>query len=267
MIAALWFAAKALAARLAAALWGWLRRDPVLFALALVAVVAFALSLDVMRWKRRYAGAQLVALNAIAARDTSEAVRGLDSTKLATATRQAVQLRLERDSLDQLLHLTTVAKARVEIVMPPTTIHAAADSATRSDSGRAIAFHLRSAPYTADADVVVPDDTAHAPTIRLRLAVDTAGLWTRVGCVGDTARVLFTAPPWLRLRVTDAEQEPGVCQHVAPAVAERPSHAKRNAVVLTGATILGGVLQHNLPLWLGRRRSPVPALVPSSPAR
>ena len=212
------------ARRVAAAVWCWLRRDPVLFALALVAVLAFALSLDVVRWKRRYAGAQLVALNAIAARDSSEAVRGLDSTKLATATRQAVQRQLERDSLDRLLHLTPVAKARVEIVMPPTTIHATADSAVHVDSARVLTANLRTAPYTVHAEVLVPDDTAKRPVISLGIAMDTAALTADFGCVGDTARVVFSASPWLPLHVTAARQDPRVCQHIAPAIARPWRH-------------------------------------------
>lgn len=256
-----WLAFRLLARRAGVAAWGFVRRDPMLAAVLVEAAAIVFLWCALRASDHRVADLQLQQLNVVAAGDTSKPVPGVDSAQLATATRQAAQVPILQDSIDQLLHLRAVAKAHVEIVMPATTIHATADSAVHRDSARVLSFDLRSTPYTAHAEVMVPDDTAERPLIRLGIAIDTAGLWVHVGCVGDTARVAFTAPPWLRLRAGAAEQEPRVCQRIAPAIAP-VSHGKRNALALTGAVVLGAVLHNNVPAWLGRHHAPADSAAP-----
>lgn len=158
-----------------------------------------------------------------AAADTLR-IHVLDSDSARTlAERRALQVAIERDSVDRLLRTETRVRARVEAQLA--SLDTTARAVVTTDSAepgvrRAHWPEIRWAGGTVEAAVEVPPAPDSA-RIRLGLHFDPVTLTVRLGCedVGRevrAARVSVEGPSWFPVATLDGTSDPSVCNPVIP---------------------------------------------------
>lgn len=158
--------------------------------------------------------------------------------------RRAVQSENVADSLDEQLQRQTVARVRAEgrIDELETQVHGIVfdQAEPGQDTLHGAEFNVRQPPYTVWARAVLSDP----PILRLRIQLDTIPLTLRLSCglQEDGVRRAYAsleAPEWAEVEVTEAVQEPDLCN---PGLATEPSFwGKHGGKIVVGAGVLGSV--------------------------
>lgn len=233
----------------------WTRNEPVVIAGA-GALVVLILVLVGGLWHqaRQLDAAQRDARAAALVRDSLEVEAdtlrihylAADSAR-TVAERRALQVALERDSVDELLRTETRVRARVQAQLASVDTTAAAVVTTDSAQPgvRFAKWDLREPPFTIDAAVAVPPAPDSA-RISLGIQIDPVELTVRLGCEDlpgrpiRAARVSMEGPEWLQVGTLDGEASPDVCNPIEPP----PSLLERIRIgaPYAGVGLLGGAI-------------------------
>jgi len=188
-----------------------------LLRLILVVLLAALAALAVMGFRLHQAQLALqdAALRADSVEAANDRQRALFVRGLEVQARRIVQLALDRDSLDRDLKLESRARYRLGLQVRDLTAQLTAPVTEDSADTRHASFHVRTEPYTVEAEVALPAPPAEG-TLGLRVALDSIELRARVGCGEATAGVrpatfLLEGPTWARLSLLELAQDPAVC--------------------------------------------------------
>jgi len=170
----------------------------------------------------RNAQIALAAVNAEAARDSTRILIGASrplsqmmGDSVRVYRRRVVQVTQQRDALDK-----AIGNERVARYALTGTVDSLARIVTGARDTNRAEFHLRQAPYTADARVTFPPPPDSA-RMALRVALDPIQVDARVTC-GDpdssgirSANVVASAPSWATITFGRVEQSPDLCRSPA----------------------------------------------------
>jgi hypothetical protein len=185
--------------------------------LAALAAIAAVVVLGVLSWQSSVYGAAIAADGLEAARDTTRRVLVHAAHDRAVWQRRAVQVRIQRDSIDRELGLVSTARANLELRVARLEASASAPvTADAGDSVRTGVFHVLHSPFDvrAAASLPRPPATGH---LDLSVELEAARIQVRAGCgpagVAGVRPAQLTAigPPWLTLVLDSVQQDPEVC--------------------------------------------------------
>lgn len=159
------------------------------------------------------------------ARDSLAAV--LDTTKKqmiagqAYWTKQVVQTRLERDSVDKALQQVSRARASLAVQIAERNVSAEAPVTAENDV-RTATFTHDSTPYHISAIVRLPPPPSTG-TAQFNVKVDPLRIGVRVGCAVHfktvrTAFVNIDVPSWADVAIETAKYERDVCNTPPPVI-------------------------------------------------
>ena len=159
-----------------------------------------------------------------AAVDTTRVVdlRKIYGDSIRAVERRAIQSELARNAADAALGRVAAANATMaaSIASLAARVGSTGGTTETAEGDRKAAFDVRQPPYTAHADVSLPEPPAPG-TLDLTVQLDTARLSVRLQC-GEPVRdfrpasVLVETPPWLRIRIDSVQQSPDICNPPNP---------------------------------------------------
>lgn len=154
--------------------------------------------------------------------DTTRVVAIGLGDSLRTVQRQAVQVKAERDALDNALQLERMATAKltVQVERLALILDSSAPVTETAEGVRTAAFVVDSQPFFVEARVSLPRPPG-AGSIALTVTLDPIPLEARQGCSDANAAgirsafLTVTGPKWAQVSLDRVEQDPGLCRSPA----------------------------------------------------
>jgi len=217
----------------------WIGKNPILAAAGLLLVAVGLLFAQNASLKREIIRKDLALDTQEALIDTTR-VRALGDS-LLLAERRAVQLQVERDSLDKALDIETRVRIGIQVALNDLVVDTRAGVTETPEGVRESTFQGYQLPYAWDATVALPKPPGEG-TMALRVSLDPIVLSGRVAC-GDApdgrrvrpASVFIVSPTWADVTLSGLEQDPDVCN---PNLFDTPRHTLRNLGVGVGVGLL-----------------------------